>query len=169
MRAILFLALVGCNAAVETPADAPADASETPTTAEPAPTVPDGMEEVALFGGRTGNATRHHEPAEGTIEHAILKSLELIAAGDHDGWMTAYCHEDACGDERMQESMKSHVLPAAQGAMASCTHDGDLLVTKQEEENGFTKTWIYCGASRMPAPSTAENVDGEWRFSSISW
>jgi hypothetical protein len=170
MRFLLLIALAGCKT-TETTAPEQAQTVEHPAEPAPvaAPAMEEGQESVALFGGRSGTAVRHHAPAEGSIEHAILTSLTMLSAEDYDGWMDTYCHADACDDQRKRDAMSSHVLPSAKAAASTCVHDGDLLVTKTEEDNGFTKVWIYCGAGRMPAPATAENVDSAWKFSSVSW
>jgi hypothetical protein len=170
MRILLLIALVGCKT-TETTTPAPTETVEHPAEPAPvaAPAMAEGEESIALFGGRSGTAVRHHAPAEGSIEHAILDSLTLLSAENYDGWMDTYCHADACDDQRKRDAMSSHVLPSAKAAASTCVHDGDLLVTKTEEENGFTKVWIYCGEGRMPAPATAQNVDGAWKFSSVSW
>lgn len=152
----------------EEPLTPPEQAEPVPASA-PAPAAASGTESVELFGGRTGSATRFHQPPQDSVEYAILESLKILAEGDYDRWMDTYCHADACDDERKRESMASHVLPSAQAAHEYCVHNGDLLVTRSENENGYQKTWIYCGSTRMPAPSTAQQTDDGWRFSSISW
>ena len=171
MRFLLLLTLAACgDSDVVAPSshDAPVLTEPEPAPA-PAPELAEGMEAITLFGGRTSSATRYASPEDGTIEKAIIASLTLLAAESYDEWMDTYCHEDACGDPDKRAAMTSHVLPAARAAASVCLHDGAILVTRQEDENGFTKTWIYCGESRMPAPSTAQNVEGAWQFSSISW
>lgn len=174
MRLIVLVSLsllAACKTSEPASSD-PAGMEPTPepmTAPAPEPQMAEGMEEVALFGGRTGTATRHHAPADNTVEHAIHDSLMLLAAEDYDTWMDRYCDPEACDDERKREAMTSHVLPSAKMASSSCLHDGDVLVTKQEVDGDYTKTWIYCGESRMPAPSTARSIDGSWRFSSVSW
>ena len=170
MRFLFFIALIGCKtteAPVTPVLDVPSE--PTPSATVPEPEMADGEETVALFGGRSGTAVRHQSPQAGSIEHAIVDSLTILASEDYEGWMDTYCHADACDDQRKRDAMTSHVLPSAQAAASTCLHDGDLLVTKNEEENGFTKVWIYCGDNRMPAPATAQNVDGAWKFSSVSW
>jgi len=157
--------VVGDPIPVPTPADVDVVSDPLPpSTADGVPT-----QQVMLFGGRDATAKRYASPPEDSLEYAIMKSLMMIGAEEYDAWMDQFCHPDACDDERKREAMASHVLPAAKASAATCLHDGALLVTKQEVENGITKTWIYCGDARMPAPSSAAQVDGTWRFSSISW
>ena len=95
---------------------------------------------VTLPTGRTIDAEVVSQPAEGSVEHAILASLTMLTQqGDFGGFMATWCDPGTCGDPRQQEQMTTYNLPAAQRTGGACVHgenSDQLVITKRREENG---------------------------------
>ncbi len=173
-----LLALIACGSPQPAPtAPEPAPAAE---PAEPAPAPKPSMDvpperavEVKLPTGKTVTADRVSDPAPGTVEHAIIASINLITAGDFDAWIAQYCHDSACGTPEGIEAMKRFNLPAAQGTAKACLgEDGNsVVVTRRDpvEADGLTRVFVYCGEDRMPPSSAHYLVDGTYRVASLSW
>ena len=132
------------------------------------------MVEVKNPLGRTMQAEKITNPAAGTIEHAIIESMKMIKAGQFDQWMNTWCHPDRCPDTpSARESMRRYNLKSSQPSIHHCMQDDQtsILVTRRDEPDaqGRQTVYIFCGETRMPAPSTLVQVDGKWLVTSFSW
>ncbi len=129
-------------------------------------------ESVTLPTGRTVQAEVVSAPAEGTVEKAILTTLQTIIAGDFSTFLASQCDPNTCSDARQQSQLTQYNLPAAQQSGPAClhgeTHD-QLWITKRREQTGTLTVYLWCGEGRMPAPSTWKQIDGAWKTSSFSW
>lgn len=128
---------------------------------------------VQLPTGRTVDAEVVQAPAAGTLEHAMLTTLTTVVNGDFATFFASQCDPSTCSDERQQEQLRTYNLPAAQRSGTACLHgenNDKLLITKRKDAPGGLQTvYLWCGANRMPAPSTWGQIDGSWRTSSFSW
>jgi hypothetical protein len=130
-------------------------------------------QDVTLPTGRTIAAEVVRAPATGSMEHALFTTLTTVVAGDFDTFFAGQCDPTTCADPLQQQQLRTYNLPSAQRSGGSCLH-GDtkdtLIITKRKEApGGLVTVYLWCGASRLPAPSTWGQVDGSWRTSSFSW
>lgn len=128
--------------------------------------------DVTLPTGRTVSAEVVTDPAEGTIEHAIMTTIKTITAGDFSTFLANQCDPATCGDPLQQEQMTTYNLPAAQRTAGACLQgdgDNELVITRRREEGPNMTVYLWCGDGRMPAPSTWKQIDGVWRTNSFSW
>ncbi len=127
-------------------------------------------EEVSLPTGRTVEAEKITDPDEGSIEHSLIASMELIRDEKFDEWIGAWCYQETCPDDRAREQFKTYQLAAASRTVHECmTDDGGVLITRREATDESTRLFVYCGPNRMPAPSAHHEADGSWKVSSFSW
>jgi hypothetical protein len=175
----LVFALIGCSGgATETPAPEPAPAPTEPAPTEPAPkpgldVPPERAMEVKLPSGATVTGDHVVAPADGTVEKAIVESINLIGKGEFDVWIKEWCHSSACGTPEGIEQLKLYNLPAAQGTSKECLGaDGNsVTITRRDppEADGLTRVFVYCGEKRMPAPSAHYLDGGRYKVTSFSW
>lgn len=168
--------------------DAAADAAEAPAPSDaedagaeddaeaaaevPGKATPVGTETVTLPTGKSVEAEKFTAPAAGTVEESILSSISLIRAGEFETFMDEWCHESYCGSDKLRENMTSYVLPAAKGTSGQCiVDDGEsIIVTRRElADDGSVRVYVFCGDSRMPAPSSHVLVGERYLVSSLSW
>lgn len=125
---------------------------------------------LTLVTGKAITAEVFAQPDAGTVEEALAATLSQVIAGDFQGFMANRCDASACGDERQREQMLTYNLPAAQRTAGQCFANNELVITKRKtNETGDLTLYLWCGASRMPAPSTWKQVDGAWKTTSFSW
>ncbi|MBW1876784.1 MAG: hypothetical protein JRI25_05075 [Deltaproteobacteria bacterium] len=140
--------------------------------AEPPTASPAGTQSVTLPTGKTVDAQKFVEPAEGSLEHGIIASMNLIKAGSFDAYISQWCHANTCPDAAAITSLKTYQLKSSQKTVHECmTEDGGILVTKREanEAEGSTRVYVFCGPNRMPAPSSLILVGEAWKVASFSW
>lgn len=131
-----------------------------------------GSQDVTLPTGRTITAEVITDPADGTVEHAIMTTIRTVVAGDFSTFLSTQCDPATCADERQQEQLTNYNLPAAQRSAGACLQgetDNELVVTRRRDENGLTTVYLWCGDGRMPAPSSWKQIEGVWKTSSFSW
>ena len=159
LRTGAFAAILGLATAGAAFADAP--------TAEPAATT-----QVTLPTGKTIDAQKFVDPPEGSVEHAMIQSMNMIKAGNFDAWVGQYCHPNTCPDKQAIDALKAYQLKSSSKTVHECmTDDGGVLVTKREEDEaqGGFRIYVFCGENRMPAPSSLIKADGSWKVASFSW
>ena len=109
---------------------------------------------------------------EGTPEHAIRSSLQMLRDGQVDAWVATWCHTDTCTSASVIETMKAFGIKRASGAAAGCLKGDDdrVFVTSRsgDEDVGPLKLFVEC-EGRRPVPSTHVLVDGRWMVKSFSW
>jgi hypothetical protein len=160
-----FLVLLGFAGLTATAMPAPAWADAPTATAS-------GSQQVTLPTGKTIDAQKFTNPTAGSIEHAIIDSMQLIGAGKLDEWISKYCDAMTCHDAAAKESLKSYQLKSSSKTAHEClTDDGSILVTRREtvEAEGSTRIYVFCGPNRMPAPASLKPVGDGWKVASFSW
>lgn len=123
--------------------------------------------------GKTIQAEKITDPEPGTLEYTALTSIEMMRDGKFDEWMNSWCHPTRCPDDpNARASLKRYNLTAASKTGAGCLHDGgkSLIVTRRVDDAPDKKTiYLFCGETRMPAPSTYIKQGDKWLVSSFSW
>jgi len=140
--------------------------------AEPPTASPSGTQSVTLPTGKTIDAQKFVNPAQGSLEYGMIQSMNLIKAGSFDDWVSQWCHPNTCPDANAITSLKTYQLKSSQKTVHECmTEDGGILVTKREanEAEGSTRVYVFCGPNRMPAPASMILVGDNWKVASFSW
>ncbi len=142
--------------------------AESPAAAAAAST----PQSVTLPTGKTIEAQKFTNPAEGTVEHAILDSMKMIKAGSFDAWITKYCDPGTCHDAKAIESLKTYQLKSSSKTAHECMADDSSIVVTRREANdaeGTTRVYLFCGPNRMPAPASLKQAGAKWTVTSFSW
>ena len=124
--------------------------------------------------GKTISAEKVKNPAKGTIEHQIIQSLQQIKDGKFDDWRKTNCFPARCDTDIAWEQMKNYNLEQSKKGAPGCLQgDGDeIWVTSRKGDPSSdkqVKVFIYCGQTRMPAPSTHEKHNDKWYVHTFSW
>jgi len=108
-------------------------------------------------------------PKAGTPEAAVLGGLVLLAKGDHDAWLSKYCHtEDLCFTESAIKSLKRYNLPAITRLAPSCIKAGNkLLITRRKPEGDATRIFVKCKEKGMPRGFLMKKQGADWKFKRI--
>ena len=112
-------------------------------------------------------------PAESSPEYVVVKTLELIKAGNFDGFIAKYCHKGKlCTTGQAKSSLKRYNLPSLQRLAPKCLKAGGAIdvtrVKGDPAKDVEVKVFITCDPRGMPRPFTLRNdEDGKWKHSRI--
>ncbi len=105
------------------------------------------------------------KPAADTPQAAIVGALELIKAGNFDGFISKYCHKGKlCPTGQAKASLKRYNLPALQRLAPKCLKAGGGIEVTRVNGDPATepevKIFIVCDPAGMPRPFTLRNDEG---------
>ncbi len=121
------------------------------------------------------SAPKRAEPV--SHEQALLQGLQLVEAGDFEGWIGAWCSvEKLCVSPVAIKSLKAYNLKSLQRLLqnpkTSCLKGAkkdSVTITRTDgsEKGGEVRVFIQCSPEGMPRPFHLEKEAKGWRFTRI--